>query len=75
MPSSSDQRLGFGAALAVFGILAVLRLLAADFAYFFEQDEMSLANGVASMLRGNVGYLYHYGPQVGYYRGVALVSS
>jgi len=45
-----------------------LRLLAGRFGYFFEQDEISLGTGVAALVEGQVGYLYHYGPQVGYYR-------
>ncbi|MBT8337495.1 MAG: hypothetical protein KJO11_12890 [Gemmatimonadetes bacterium] len=68
-------RLGLGAALAVFGVLAVLRLLAGDFRYFFEEDDMSLANGIAAILQGEPGYyLYRYVPQIGYYRLMAFLT-
>lgn len=62
-------------AIALFGALAILRLLAADFGYFFEQDEMSLANGVAALMTGQTGYLYHYAPQVGFYRLTQALAS
>ncbi len=70
----SDLRFGLTRFLVAFGALLILRLLAADFGYFFEQDEMSIANGVAALLSGRTGYLYHYGPQVGYYWLMRLLA-
>lgn len=75
MPPNVTRHAGLGMAVTLFGVLAVLRLLAADFGYFFEQDEMSLANGIAALMSGETGYLYHYAPQVGYYRLVQAFAS
>ncbi len=74
MPTTSQPRFGRALVLGSFAVLVVLRLLAAELGYFFEQDEMSLANGVASLMSGTVGYLYHYGPQIGYYRLMELLA-
>ncbi len=74
MPNAQNPRMGWKTAVAAFVALATLRLLAADFRYFFEQDEMSLANGIASIMEGHTAYLYHYGPQLGYYRLMALLA-
>jgi hypothetical protein len=74
-PQGSASRLGVGAALGVFAVLAVLRILAADLRYFYEEDDMSLANGIASILQGRPGALYRYVPQIGYYHLMAGLSS
>jgi hypothetical protein len=48
--------------------LLVARLLSAHFLAFFQLDEVSLAAGVAALVRDTIGNLYRYGPQMGYYR-------
>jgi hypothetical protein len=55
-------------ALLVFALLLVARTLAIYSVYFYEEDEISLAAGVAALVRNNVGDLYRYTPQLGYYR-------
>ncbi len=42
--------------------------------YFFEEDEVSLAAGIAALVRDNVGDFYRYTPQLGYYRLVQLIN-
>jgi hypothetical protein len=42
--------------------------LSASYGAFYEGDEISIAAGVAGIARDNVGHMYRYGPQVGYYR-------
>ncbi|MEZ4415618.1 MAG: hypothetical protein R3E10_07680 [Gemmatimonadota bacterium] len=64
-------------ALTAFGALVVARLLAGNFGYFYEGDEISIAGGVAALLNGDGGPLYRYGPQLGYYRllqGIARLA-
>jgi len=56
------------------GMLLAARLLAAHFGSFFEQDEISLASGIAAIERGETSGLYRYGVQVGYYRIVAFLA-
>lgn len=55
--------------------LAILlaRLFAAGYATLIENDEASLAAGIAAIVRKNAGDIYRYGPQLGYYRGVAWI--
>lgn len=60
--------------LIVFGILLVVRILAIWSAYFYEEDEISIAAGVAALVRNNVGDLYRYTPQIGYYRLVQYID-
>lgn len=50
------------------------RLLAAGYGGFFENDSISLAAGVAAILRDSSGDIYRYGPQVGYYHLVAALG-
>ncbi len=52
-----------------FGALFGARLLAAHFAWFYQNDEVSLANGVAALVQHNeFADTYRYGPQAGYHR-------
>jgi hypothetical protein len=60
-------------ALLAVGLFAA-RLLAAHFAGFFGLDEVSLANGVAALLRHSDADFYRYAPQVGYYRLIEALS-
>jgi hypothetical protein len=56
--------------VALFGA----RLLAAHFMYFFQNDELSLAAGVAALVQHNaLSDTYRYGPQVGYHRLVQAI--
>ena len=55
-------------AVAVFGLLLVVRSLTVFSEYFFQVDEVSLAIGAASLVLGNLAPIYHYTPQLGYYR-------
>ena len=61
-------------AIVVFIVLALVRILAANYYWFFEQDEIGIAVGVAALVRGNDGDLYRYGPQLGYYRLVQCIT-
>lgn len=49
-------------------LLLALRVAGIFYLYFFEEDEVSLAAGVAALVRDNIGDLYRYTPQMGYYR-------
>lgn len=60
--------------LLVFGGLLVVRLLGVYNLYFLEEDEISLAAGIAALVRNNVGDLYRYTPQLGYHRIVEWVD-
>lgn len=63
------------AALVVFLVLLVLRLLAGHYIFFWEEDEAALANGIAALVRDSIGGgLYRYGPQLGYYRFVEFID-
>lgn len=55
--------------------LVVLRALASAVGSFSEGDEISIASGVASIVRGVEGPMYRYGVQFGYYRLVALLTT
>jgi len=55
--------------------LVVLRALASGVGSFNEGDEISIASGVASIVRDVPGPMYRYGVQFGYYRLVALLTS
>ena len=58
-----------------FVLLLIARLLAAHFNAFFQNDEISLAAGIAAILKHNpLADAYKYGPQVGYYRLVQLLD-
>lgn len=54
--------------------LLTLRVLSLITVYFFEEDEVSLAIGVAALLSGTPGHMYRYAVQVGYYRGVQCLA-
>ena len=60
--------------LLVFTILLVARGLGVYSEYFWEQDEVSLALGVAALMADAVGSLYRYTVQLGYYRLVELLD-
>ena len=60
--------------LALAALLFVARVLAADFGAFVEGDDLSIAAGLAAIRNGNIGDLYRYGPQVGYYQLVVALS-
>lgn len=59
----------------VFAALALARLLAGGFSYFYEGDEISIAAGVAALMNGDAGPLYRYGPQLGYYRLIQALAT
>lgn len=63
----------FGA-IGVFVILLVTRILTANYYWFFEQDEIGIALGVAGLLLDNNVELYRYAPQLGYYRLVQWIT-
>ena len=55
--------------MVLFLALLGARLLGGHFAWFWQVDEISLADGVVALLRHNdLGDSYRYGPQVGYHR-------
>ncbi len=54
--------------------LLAARLLGAHFIAFYQNDEVSLAAGVAALARDSIGEVYRYGPQIGYYRLVQGVN-
>lgn len=68
----TTPRLALVAALGAGLLLA--RLLGAHFVSFFQNDEVSLAAGVAALVQGGPGDIYRYGPQAGYYRLVQLLD-
>ncbi len=54
---------------ALFLALLAARLLGGHFAWFWQVDEVSLADGIVALIRHNeVADSYRYGPQVGYHR-------
>lgn len=69
-PDGSTDRAMYRWALLLFGGLFVARLLGVYNIYFLEEDEISLAAGIAALVRDNMGDLYRYTPQLGYYRFV-----
>lgn len=55
--------------VVLFLALLGARLLAGHFAWFWQVDEVSLADGVVALLKHNtIADSYRYGPQVGYHR-------
>lgn len=54
--------------------LMLLRLTGIFNIYFWEEDEISIAAGVAALVRDNVGDLYRYTPQLGYYRLLEFIN-
>ena len=54
--------------------LLLLRLSGIFNIYFFEEDEISIAAGVAALVRDNIGDLYRYSPQLGYYRLLEIIN-
>ena len=55
-------------------ILLLIRLSGIFNLYFFEEDEVTIATGVASLVLDNIGDLYRYTPQLGYYRLVQFIN-
>ncbi len=56
-------------ALIVVAGLLLARLAAGYYRFFWEEDELAIAAGVAALVRDSIGSgLYRYGPQLGYYR-------
>jgi hypothetical protein len=60
--------------LAFTALLLVLRVAGIYNLYFFEEDEVSIAAGVSALVRDNVGDLYRYSPQLGYYRLIEFLD-
>ncbi|MDH5195697.1 MAG: hypothetical protein OEY20_00430 [Gemmatimonadota bacterium] len=64
-----------GVTLAILALAIVARILGGYYLFFWEEDEGSLANGVAALVRDSIGGgLYRYGPQLGYYRFIEFVD-
>ena len=55
-------------------VLVTLRALASGVGSFMEGDEISIASGIASIVRDVPGVTYRYGVQFGYYRLVATIT-
>ncbi len=55
-------------------VLLALRALASGVGSFMEGDEISIASGIASIVRDVPGVTYRYGVQFGYYRLVAAMT-
>lgn len=60
-------------ALLAVGLLTA-RLMSAGYGSFTENDSISIAAGVAALRNESIGDLYRYGPQVGYYHLVSVLS-
>lgn len=74
-PQATDQTAPpVGLLIGLFLVLFVARLFAAGYGRFIENDEASLAAGVATIVRGGGGDIYRYGPQIGYYQLVAWLT-
>lgn len=56
------------------GTLLLLRFAVANMGRFAEGDDISIAAGVAAVLRDSPGDAYRYGVQVGYYHLVAFIT-
>ena len=54
--------------------LLVARVLGLISIYFFEEDEVAIATGIAAMVKGTGGDLYRYTVQAGYYRLVEFLD-
>ena len=52
----------------------MIRALSVFSVYFFHVDEVSIAAGAAALVRDNVAGVYHYTPQLGYYRLVEWID-
>ncbi len=52
----------------------LLRIAGLFNVYFFEEDEISIAAGVAALVRDNIGDFYRYSPQLGYYRLIEFID-
>ena len=75
LPADPGARRQNMVAVVGFGLaLAAARFLAAHYGGFYEGDDISIAAGVAAMRIGSAADFYRYGPQVGYYNLVALLS-
>ena len=62
------RRLNYWYVVLFFLLVLTLRLLGVFNVYFFEEDEVSIAAGVAALVRDNIGDMYRYTVQLGYYR-------
>lgn len=58
----------------VFALLLIARVLGIVSVYFLEEDEASLATGVAALVADTSGRLYRYTVQFGYYRLIELID-
>lgn len=56
------------------GVL-LLHIVGADFGRFYEGDDISIAAGIAALVRDAAGDTYRYGVQVGYYHLLAWLSA
>ena len=80
MTSSSPEGPGplKGPSPTLVGVLALAllaaRIAGARYYTFLQQDDISLATGVATLMRDSSVEMYRYGPQAGYYRLVQLLS-
>lgn len=55
--------------------ILLLRIVGADFGRFYEGDDISLAAGIAALVRDGPGDTYRYGVQVGYYHLLAWLTA
>ena len=56
-------------ALILAASLLLARIAGGYYQFFWEEDELAIAAGVAALVRDSIGSgLYRYGPQLGYYR-------
>ena len=62
------------ACLLVFAVLLIARALGIVSVYFFEEDEASLATGIAALVADTPGSLYRYSVQLGYYRLIEFLD-
>lgn len=63
-----------GRGFTIVAALLTLRILSLISVYFFEEDEVSLAVGIAALVAGTPGHMYRYAVQAGYYRGLQALT-
>ena len=74
-PAAGEERAIATRQVVLFAVgVFVLRALASGVGSFMEGDEISIASGVAAIVRDVPGVTYRYGVQFGYYRLVALLT-
>lgn len=61
-------------AIALVLLLIAVRVLSLVSAYFFEEDEASLAVGTAALVANTPGFVYRYAVQAGYYRLIETIT-